>query len=162
MAVSNSTFSDLGGAVSDLFAAQGYQYKAEGAEFEKENYDLAAGLADQNAQYTQTATAIKLAQQNRAQFGAIGQTKADVAGAGFSESGSALDILRDSASQGAMQHAALNEQGLITQAGYEEQAKSYENMSAAAQVAIDAANEASTGADITAGIKGIAAVATLF
>jgi hypothetical protein len=46
----------------------------------------------------------------------LGGQEADVAGAGFSEGGSALDLLRSSASQGALTHAVLGQQGLITEA----------------------------------------------
>lgn len=161
MALGPSTITDIGGAVSDLFAAEGYKYKAEGAAFEKKNYQLAASLADQNAVFTEWSTNIKQAQESRNIYQSLGKTQADVAGAGFAESGSALDLLRDSASQGALAKAVLGEQGLITEAGYKEQADSYRNMASAAQVAIDAAHEAATGADITAVIKGAAAVATL-
>ena len=85
----------------------------------------------------------------------------DIAGAGLGQTGSALDILRESASQGALTHAVLGQQGLITEAGYEEQATSYKNMAQAAQVAIDAENKAATFADITGAIKGVAGIATL-
>jgi hypothetical protein len=44
-------------------------------------------------------------QAEREMYQSLGQTKADVAGAGFAESGSALDLLRQSASQGALQQA---------------------------------------------------------
>jgi hypothetical protein len=161
MALGAATFTDIGGGVSDLFAAQGYAYKAEGDEFEKQNYDAAAVLADQNAAYTETATAIKEAQQGRQIFKAQGETEQSVAGAGFAESGSALDILREGAQQGALSQAVLGQQGLIQEAGYKEQAQSYRNMSSAAQVAIDAAHEAETGADITGGIKLLAGIGTL-
>jgi hypothetical protein len=87
------------------------------------------------------STAIKESQADRNLYQALGTTRADFAvglfarpmncriwrcsGAGFAESGSALDLLRESASQGAMTKAVLGEQGLITEAGYQEQAQSY-------------------------------------
>lgn len=150
-----------GSAVSDLFSAQAYGYKAQGAQFEKQNYDLAAQFAEQNVAYTAAATSIKQAQNERQLFQSQGQTEADVAGAGFAASGSALDILRDSASQGALTKAVASQQGMITEAGYQEQADSYHNMSSAAQVAIDAAHTAQTGAYISAGIHSITAIAEL-
>ncbi len=161
MALGNSTASDVSGAVSDLFAAQGYEYKAEGAAYEQKNYLLAAQLADQNDVFTQWSTAIKQTQADREITKSLGETRADVAGAGLAESGSALDILRESASQGALQKQVLGEQGLITEAGYQEQADSYRNMARAAQVAIDAANTAEMGSYVSAAVKGVAAIATL-
>lgn len=161
MAFGSSTFSGLGGAVSDLFAAEGHRLKARGDKFEQENYDLAAQLADKNVQFAATSTAIKQHQADRELFKSLGTTQADVAGAGFAESGSALDILRSSASEGALSKAVLSEQGLITEEGYKQQAQSYRNMSRAAQVAIDAEENAAIGSEITGALKGIAGLATL-
>ncbi len=162
MAIGSATFSNFGGAVQDLFAAQGYKYKAKGAEFEKQNYLLAGDLATQNAQFTETSTAIKQMQTERQNQLVLGGQQADVAHAGFEESGTALDLLRDSAQQGALTKQVAAQQGLITEAGYKEQAESYKNMASAAQVAIDAAHTAETGSYITAGFKGAAAVASIF
>lgn len=212
MALGKGTFGDIGGAVSDVFSgigigqqgklkakgigiqaagtrlsAEGLRIKARGDIAEAESYDLASALARQNKQYTETSTAIRMAQADRELFKAMGQTRADVAGAGFAESGSAIDILRDSAAQGALNQAVLGQQGLITEAGYEEQAKSYDVMSAAGRAAaasefgiagktediaaqedqlavetLKAAKTAQTGAYISAGIKAASAVASLF
>lgn len=159
--LSDKTFSDLGGAASDIFAGFGDQAKAQGDFAEATDYTLASQLATQNEKFTETSTAIKEAQQNRSLTQTLGGQQADVAGAGFAESGSSLDLLRDSASQGALTHAVLGQQGLITEAGYTEQATSYTNMATAATAAGNAANQASTFADITGGIKAIAGVATL-
>lgn len=212
MQIGQSTFSNFGGAVSDLFAgfaakdqgrlkaqgmmigaagtrlnAEGLRIKARGDLAEAANYDLAAGLARQNIAYTEQSTAIKQAQQEREQYMAIGGTRADVAGAGFAESGSALDILRSSAAQGALTHAVIGQQGMITEAGYEEQAKSYETMAAAGRMAATgefdianrtdtiasqtdmlawqtqaAANKAAKGDFASALIKGVAGLAGMF
>jgi hypothetical protein len=152
----------IGGAVSDLFAAEGHRYKAKGDLFEAENYDRAAALATQNEKFTEQSTAIKQSQLDRENYKMLGGQQADIAGAGFAASGSAIDLMRDSASQGALQKAVGAEQGLITEAGYTEQAESYTTMSKAARMAADAENNAAFGADITAGIKGVAAVAQIF
>lgn len=56
----------------------------------------------------------------------------------------------------------IGEQGLITEAGYQEQAKSYEDMANAAGVAIKADKLAAQGAYGGAAIAGVAAVASLF
>ena len=84
-----------------------------------------------------------------------------MAGAGFAESGSALDLLRDSASQGALAHAVIGQQGLITEAGYEQQRQSYQIMQGAANDAGNAADNAATFADITGGLKIVASIASL-
>lgn len=162
MAFGSATFSDISGAVGDLFAAEGHRSKAEGDRLEAKNYDLASGLALQNEKFTETSTAIKQAQLDRNIYQTIGGQQADVAGGGFAASGSALDLLRDSASQGALTKAVAGEQGLITEAGYKEQAQSYTNMAQAARLAASAEDEAATGSLITGGIKTAASIATLF
>lgn len=154
-----SIIDSAAGAVSDLFAAEGHRYKAKGDLFEAENYDRASALATQNEKFTETSTAIKQSQLDRANFKVLGGQQADVAGAGFAASGSALDLMRDSASQGALTKAVGAEQGLITEAGYQEQAESYTTMSKAARMAADAENNAAFGADITGGLKAAAAIA---
>ena len=162
MAFGSSTFTNLSGAAGDLFAAQGHKIKAAGNRVEAENYDLASQFSLQNVEFTKTSTAIKSAQLDRENTKMLGGIQADVAGAGFAASGSALDILRESAAQGALTKSVGEFQGLITEAGYEQQAKSYQNMAKAARMAADAEDTAALGSTITGGIKGLASIATLF
>jgi hypothetical protein len=153
MALSGATFSDFGGAVSDLFAASADRSKAAGLRIEGQEYTLAAGLATQNAQYTQISTNIKEFQAQRDIFQTLGKQQADVASSGFQEAGSALDLLRDSAQQGALNTAVLGAQGQIQEAGYEEQAASYTLMAQAASMAATASDKAAQGATIAAGFR---------
>lgn len=162
MAFGASTFSNIGGAVGDLFAADAHRSKAEGFRIESQNYDLASSLALQNEDFTRQSTDVKLTQLDRSIFRTIGGQQADVAGAGFSAGGSGLDLLRDSASQGALTKAVAGQQGLITEEGYKVQSQSFTNMSKAALVAADAEENAAKGSGITAALKGVAAIATLF
>jgi hypothetical protein len=158
MALGPSTFSDIGGAVSDIFAgmsattsaslkAQGLQIESQGEEIssqasllkaqgdiaEAAEYGLAGTLATQNANYTAASTAISAAQQERETTMTIGSEKAAVGGAGLAESGSALDLLSSSAAQGTLAKNVLVTQGQMTEEGYEEQAASYATMTAAAK-----------------------------
>jgi hypothetical protein len=196
--VTTSFLSNTGNAVSDLFAAsaattqanlksqglvlqeEGIQLQAQGDLAEAANYDLAGTLALQNEQYTAVSTAIQQLALDRQISTTIGGQQAGTAGAGLAESGSALDLLADSASQGALAKNVLAQQGLITEAGYEEQQQSYETMSAAeksaaagemniaaqtgvlAQETVQAGQQAATGDYWSAAIKGVAAVANLF
>lgn len=169
-----NTISDLSGGVSDLFGgsstASGLRLKAQGDLVEAGNYDLAAGLAKQNEQFTEQSTAVKSTMAQRQQYLGIGKETAEIAGAGFdTSSGSALDLLRSSAQQGAMQKQLIGQQGLITEAGYNEQADAYTNLANYARRAADTENSMAgksgfMGA-ITGGLKialGLASVATLF
>lgn len=162
MAFGAGTINSIGGAVNDLFAADAHRSKAQGLRIEAGNYDLASGFATQNEKFTETSTAIKQSQTDREIYKTIGGTQADIAGAGFANSGSALDILRDSASQGALTKAVGAQQGLITEEGYKVQAESYTSMGVAARMAADAEDHAATGAEWSAAIKGVSAVASFF
>jgi hypothetical protein len=162
MALGSGTFSDFGAGISDLFAASADRSKASGDLLEAQNYDLAAKYAQQEVQFTAESTAIQKMQAERATYQSMSQTRADVAGGGFAASGSSLDILAQSASQGALQQAVIQRQGLITEQGYEEQAQSYLNMESAADMAASAQKKAATGAEIGAGFQFAAAIASLF
>lgn len=178
------TITAFGGAVGDLLGgeAKGDQLRLEatasrlrasGNRAEAENYDLASGLSGQNLEFTKVSTAIKEMQMDRQVYKGVGTTRADIAGAGFAMSGSALDIMAEGASQGALNKAVLGQQGLITEAGYKEQQQSYNNMSVAARYAAsvqdnmasrqdDLADDAETTGAITGGIKAAAGFASLF
>lgn len=116
---------DIGGAISDLFGSQGSAAAAT-------SYTEAASVAAQNEQITAEATSIKEAQQSRQIYQTIGTQKAQVGGAGFAESGTALDLLASSASQGALTKALTAEQGAITENSFSEQAGLYNGMASAA------------------------------
>jgi hypothetical protein len=160
MAVGPATFNDLGGGVAALFAFEAEGYKKQGLQFEEQNYEAAAQLALQNEQFTKTSTAIKQSQSDRNLYMSLGKTSAAVAGGGLAQSGSALDLLRTSAEQGATTTAAVGQQGLITEAGYQEQADAYTNMARAAQVAENATDNAAFGDLLGGGLKFAAMAAT--
>lgn len=170
MAFGNATFTNISGAVSDLLSSEAtsasLKLKAQGDLVEGQNYTLAADLARKNEKYTEESTAIKQTMADRQIYQGIGTEQADIAGAGFAASGSALDLLRDSAAQGALQKEVIAKQGLITEEGYNEQAQSYTNLAQYAAYAAasenDQASQALKSGGINAGIKGVAALATLF
>jgi hypothetical protein len=162
MAFGAGTIGSIGGAVQDLFGSEAHELKAKGLRLEAENYEDAAGFATKNAEFSRISTGIKLAQQDREIYKTLGGVTADVAGAGFSMSGSALDIMRDSASQGALMKAVAGEQGLIQEEGYNVQAKSYANMSKAAEFAAQAEDTAADASMWSAGFKGASAIASIF
>jgi len=128
MANYQNMFGDLGSAVSDIFASQGNKAEANA-------YGTAAGLATQNAQIEQQATAIQEMQTQRGIYQTIGAQQAEVGGAGFAASGTAKNLLASSASQGALAKATVAAQGLIQEQGYKAQAASYQGMQQAAEAA---------------------------
>lgn len=121
-----SALQDFGGAVTDLFAAKGGTASAS-------SYEEAAALARQNAQITKQSTDIQEAQLSRQLYKTVGKQQAQFGGAGLATSGSALDIMRDSASQGAVAKAITAGQGAITENSYAEQAGMYSGLAKAAK-----------------------------
>ncbi len=140
-------FSDLGGAVSDIFGGKGAAASAS-------SYTEAATITTRNEQLAQQATKIKQTQQQRQIYQTIGAQKADIGGAGMSNSGTALDLLRSSASQGALTQAMTTEQGQIQSNTYAEQAQQYTAMA-------NAANSSSSGMTIGGAIQIAGAIAAL-
>jgi hypothetical protein len=116
---------DTGGAVADLFGAQGSAASAA-------SYAEAATLAGQNAQLTRSSTAITEMQDTRQIYQALGTQQADLGGAGIGGGADAQYLLRSSQSQGALTKAAAAEQGLITENAYAEQQGLYNGLSKAA------------------------------
>lgn len=153
--------SSAGSAVSDIFAGWGAQSKAKGNRLEQQNYQMANLYAQQEAQFEKQSTAIKEMQESREISKSLGQTTADVAGAGFATAGSAIDLLRESAAQGAITKQVTQVQGNIQEAGYKEQAASYANMATAAGIAASAADKAATGDFIAGGIAAATSVGQL-
>lgn len=172
---SKDAFGNLGGAVSDLFGgaaqfsvAKGFKSSAEAYLGTAKTYDEQAGIygqmADQsgvNARIAGAGQRLKEMQTEREVFKTIGGARSDIAAAGLMESGSALDVLRDSAVQGGLQMGALRATGQLEQAGYKEEALSYQAMGKAAEAASAAAvgqagmASAQAGAAKKSGVGGI-------
>lgn len=117
---------DIGGAVSDLFGAAGSTQAAS-------SYGTAAKIALSNEALTKRSTAIQAQQQDISTFKVLGTETADVAGAGFTQGGSAGDLLRSSAQQAALSKQLIVNQGNITAQGYQQQAAAYEGQEQASK-----------------------------
>lgn len=139
------------GAEGTELSAESLRIKAGGDLAEAQNYDLAATLARQNETYTDFSTRVQAAQESRTITQTIGGVRANTGAAGFTSGGSSMDILRDSARQGALALGTLRMQGAINEAGFEEQAKSYETMSAAGRATAAGEQDIATRTDTIAG-----------
>lgn len=148
MALSDELFGNLGGAVSDIFGGIG-SLKAADA------YSKASQLDKENAQITANSTLISIAQARRQEMQTLGTEMAQTAGAGFTMSGSAGDLLRSSAQQASLTNALTQNQGNITALGYTAKAE--------AEAGQAAASKAQSGGGFLGGLLKIAgAVAPLF
>lgn len=138
----------IGGAVQDIF------FTGPGARAEASSLRAAAQAEGENADLETNAVLIQNVQLQRKIAQSEGSTQAQVEGNGFTMGGSALDILRSSAQQGALAHQVVNEQGQIKINSYKLQEQAYEAQAKAADAAASAA-------DIGAVFKVIGAVASL-
>ena len=138
--------SDLGNIVTDVGSAVGDLFGSEGNAAEANSFESAATLAEQNAQLTAASTRIQETQTARQVFQTEGTQTADVAGAGFTESGSALDLLKSTMSQGALAKSLVNIQGAINENSYAAQAGAYEGEAAKANEASNAGLVSAIGA----------------
>jgi hypothetical protein len=126
MPASQAGFADLGGAVKDIFGAVGEAKSAKG-------YSQAAGFAEQNAEIAEQNARIQGVMAQRQITQTLGSQSAEIGGAGFNASGSALDLMRDSASQGALTKQLISNQGAINVLGYKAEAANYSSMASAAK-----------------------------
>lgn len=142
-----TAITDFGGAISDLFGAAGSAKAGEA-------YGKEADIANQNALLAKTSGDIQVAQQQRALTLATGTESAQTAGAGFTNSGSAIDLMRSSVQQGALAKALISNQTAITVAGYQEQAEAAKGQQEGAEM--EAKGKA--GGGILGAIGGVASL----
>jgi hypothetical protein len=126
MPVSQAGFSAAGSAVSDIFGAVGSFAQAKG-------YKAAAGFATENASIAEQSAKIQGYMAQRQITKTLGGQATDIAGAGLAKSGSALDVVRDSAHQGSLTKQLIANQGAINVQGYQAEAASYDAMATAAK-----------------------------
>jgi hypothetical protein len=159
-AISQETFSLIGGAVSDIFGkSKAAGTEAEGARLQAQNYREAAAFAEENIKYARTSQQIAEYQVDRSNFQQLGTLQADIGGAGFANSGSAIYLMMDSAKQGDLARSVVTQQGAINIRGYEEQSKSYKQMAVAADMAAKQALEKKKSSTLSGIVKGISAIA---
>ncbi len=119
-------FAGIGGGISSVFGAFGDLASAKG-------YKTAASYSDLNAALSKESTAIQQLQADRQLYKIMGGQQADIAGAGLATSGSAMDIIRSSAAQGALTKQLIGLQGAINTTGYQAEAASYRSMAKSAK-----------------------------
>ena len=122
----------FGSAASDLFSGFGAYIssglKSEGFAAEAANYGMASKLAGENATYAGEAGLAKEVQEKRKQELGIGREVTNIAGNGFTLSGSSLDILRNAHEQAGLETALTQQQTSMNVTGYQEQSAAYKVM----------------------------------
>lgn len=138
---------DFGGAVTDLFASGG-------SEAESKGYTQAATLEGQNATLAKAATGIQVAQTQRSVYQASSSGQAAAGGNGLALSGSAGDILRSTAQQGALATSLIQTQGGINENAYKAEEEAYTSQASAAD-ATAKGQQAGGALDILGGIASL-------
>lgn len=150
MAISfgTDTIQSFGGAAKSLFGGFGAQASAKSLR-------QAAGIMGENVDLARENTAVQTRQAERKGQQAIGGQQADVAAAGFSSSGSALDLLRSSTEEAAMTAALTHLQGEIDVNSYKAQQTSFLGQA-------DAADQEAKGSFIGSAFNLVAGIASIF
>lgn len=125
-------------------AAAGSTLNAQGAQIEADAYGTAAGLAESNQQNEAIFEQVRQLQIMRNVDMTAGGIKADVAGNGFTQGGSAYDLVRSTYSQGYLATQISGMQSEAVQRGYLEEAAAANGEMAAAQTRATAAQELAT------------------
>src|SRR4051812_10843327 len=112
-------FNILAGGVSNLGGAASALFAASGARGEGDRYDAAAEYARNNIGFTKQSELLQQYAASRKIEATEGLQRAQIAANGFQQSGTALDLMRDNATQAALTHATLQMQAGIQESGYE-------------------------------------------
>ena len=159
MAGVNQVAGFIGGAFTDLAAAQAGRTTASGELAAAAGFGQATQEAYSNEQQTEAAGKLQLIQQQRQLYQVGGTAQAQTAGQGLKLEGSAASILRNTAAQGAVAQQLTSTQTAINAAGYMAQMQSDTQEQMQAMEAEKAAKGAASSGLIGGLIKGVTAVA---
>ncbi len=126
-------------ATEDTSASQGSYFAAQGDTTEQTGYLTAEEIARQNAALEEVSGRLQATQQEREVRATLGTQQAQVAGAGFGASGSALALARASRQQGYLAEQITGVQSDITAGGFQGQAAAAASEASAAGIASTAA-----------------------
>ena len=150
---------DIGSTISDFGAAQGAKSQSYADLLSQKEYQQSALLAGENKNIEQTSIGVQQAQLQREQQLAIGNQRAQIAGAGFEAAGSASAILKSSTQQANLAHAMVTAQGQIQENVYTNQVQAYNAQAQEAGVAASAAQSAASNDQMAGYISAVSAVA---
>lgn len=115
MALSTDTFNDFGGAVQDIFGAVGSEAAASA-------YTTASKINQSNAVISESSARLNAQLTERNTLQTLGTSAASTVATGFELSGSAGDIMRYQAQQGALAKSLIQGQGELQAQSFAAQA----------------------------------------
>ena len=154
------SFGDQAQAAADRGSAAADLLTATGADEASSAYTTAASIAASNEALTQRGGQIQQEQEQRTITQALGTESADVAGAGFKNSGSALYLMKSSLQQGALAKQLISNSTEITAQGFAQQDVAYTGQATAATTQAAAERAAAEGETEAAGYADQAASAS--
>ena len=145
-------------AVGDIFSGIGSLFEAQGSEKEAQLFNQAATVGKEEIKVEAASGGIQQQAERRQIYQAVGQNVAAAGGGNLSTSGSALDVLRSSQQQGALQVQLTGAQTGIQEFGTQLQVISAQAQAAEAQ----ATAAAQAGSGIGGILGGVSKLFSLF
>jgi len=155
----NTGVTDSAGAVGSLFSAVGSFEAADMSKASAAMYSQAAAEEGQDISLQELTDNVKNTQALRQTTMALGTVQSDIAGTGSANSGSALDILRDSAMQGQLQRSTVGLQNQVNINDMTEKVNEYQTEASNAEKTASSQTLAGFGGLFSGAIKGAGAAA---
>jgi hypothetical protein len=147
----NALYQEEGTATQAAGTQAALSTEAAGTLAEGTQYGQAATIAGGNAQLATLSGQLQEYQNTRTLMNTLGTQAADISGAGFANSGSALYLARSSLQQGLLQNQVLGLNAQLEAGGYLEQQQASEAEEQAANTAAATeSSEASTAGSLSA------------
>lgn len=149
--VSPTALADYGVAAEDKGIATAQGIMQAGDLKEATAYDNASAIANANARLATISGQIQQSQEGIKVTKELGSQASDVSGSGFSNTGSAVYLMRASKYQGALANQLYGTDAAIKSGGYLSQAAASQAQADAANTAADYAGQLATNATTAAG-----------
>ena len=121
--LANALYGEQATATQAAGTQNALNIQAGGAAQEAGQYQTAEEIAQQNAKLAGVSGELQQYQNTRVLMNTLGTQAADISGAGFADSGSALSLAKSSLRQGLLQNQVLGENAQLEAGGYLEQAQ---------------------------------------
>lgn len=147
----NALYGEAAAAVTATGEATALNTEAAGTTAEAAQYGTAADISQQNAQLATVSGQLQQYQNTRTLMNTLGTQQADISGAGFADTGTAVNLARSSLQQGLLQNQVLGVNAQVEAGGYLEQAAaSTAEQQAAQTTAATETTQAGTAASLSA------------
>ena len=156
----NALYSEAGQSANAAANAKALNLSAQGQTAEAGQYDIAQQISLQNAAIEQVSGQIQQYQTSRNVLKIAGQQQAGYAGAGFANSGTALDVARSTLQQGVLENQVTGLNASLAAGGYFSQAASSAAEATTARTAASVSTANAAAASNLAQLSANSAVAT--